>query len=69
MTEVILKIDGKLYKSFNDPSDAWDYFIITLNLPSSIFTIRKDIGWSWDKLPFRFGWNGKFYEVEKSERQ
>ena len=65
MTEVTLKIDNKFVQSFNDPSDVWDNLIVFRNLPTSLFTIRKDRGWSWNVLPFKFGWNGKLYEIKK----
>jgi len=55
---------GETFIDFNDPSDAWDYLINFAKMPSEMF-IRKnpDFGWSWDDLPFKFGWKGDIYEV------
>jgi len=63
---VIRVTNGEDVKKFNDPSDVGDYFIGVLGLPKNIFIKKQpDIGFSWDTLPWRFGWDENFYVVEK----
>jgi len=66
MSHVELTLNGMPLKGipFNDPSDAEDWCIVDDKMPREMFIKKEpDIGWSWEDLPFRWGWNGNIYRM------
>ena len=70
ITQIGLWIDGVYAQDFNDPADAGNHIIVNLGLPHG-FMLRSEPHWgySWEDLPYRFGWKGHFYEFKRVLRE